>query len=82
MTGEMQKLPPLSRPVQRQGLQTKGVPLLGLSGFPLDGGNVELYHRKSEERRNTDSRLLCELYSDFGGWRWMTQAGEYGWVLS
>jgi hypothetical protein len=60
----------------------KQCPFAWIVGFPLDGGKVELYHKKSESDVTLIHDYFAKHVTDFGGWEVMddTGRGKYGWV--
>jgi hypothetical protein len=60
----------------------KQCPFAWIVGFPLDGGKVELYQKKSESDVTMIHDYFAKYVTEFGGWEVMddTNRGKYGWV--
>jgi hypothetical protein len=60
----------------------KQCPFAWIVGFPLDGGKVELYQKKSESDTTLIHDYFAKHVTNFGGWEVVddTGRGKYGWV--
>jgi hypothetical protein len=67
---------------QCKGKDYKQCPFSWIVGFPVNGENVELYHKNSESDATLIHDYFAKHVTDFGSWEVMddTNKGKYGWV--